>query len=229
VPSPLVTFKSMKLPPPILKHLESKGIKKPTPIQIQAMPAALSGRDIIGIAFTGSGGSQGRAGVRGGNIFGDREAAYSGPNLYGDSLRPSLQGAVSVPDPQPTCPAPRFVACHSHLRQDTGVQCAHADDRPAGGDAHAARYGRGPGGECRLQSQRNGCGSMLPHPGHGTGSTWNCHVTSYCHPPPHTCTHIALARHQQRSSVAHTWLTHPPPQLAPHHCCTPSKGPHHLP
>ncbi|KAI8462283.1 MAG: P-loop containing nucleoside triphosphate hydrolase protein [Monoraphidium minutum] len=55
VPPPLITFREMKLPPPILKHLESKGIKKPTPIQIQAMPAALSGRDIIGIAFTGSG------------------------------------------------------------------------------------------------------------------------------------------------------------------------------
>jgi len=56
VPPPLTSFKDMKLPPPILKLLESKGIKKPTPIQIQAMPAALSGRDIIGIAFTGSGG-----------------------------------------------------------------------------------------------------------------------------------------------------------------------------
>lgn len=55
VPPPLTSFKDMKLPPPILKHLESKGIKKPTPIQIQGMPAALSGRDIIGIAFTGSG------------------------------------------------------------------------------------------------------------------------------------------------------------------------------
>lgn len=55
VPPPLTSFKAMKLPPPILKVLEAKGIKKPTPIQIQAMPAALSGRDVIGIAFTGSG------------------------------------------------------------------------------------------------------------------------------------------------------------------------------
>lgn len=35
--------------------LETKGIKKPTPIQMQATPAILAGRDIIGIAFTGSG------------------------------------------------------------------------------------------------------------------------------------------------------------------------------
>jgi ATP-dependent RNA helicase DDX41 len=31
------------------------GINRPTPIQVQAIPALLSGRDIIGIAFTGSG------------------------------------------------------------------------------------------------------------------------------------------------------------------------------
>lgn len=39
-----------------LQVLERKGIKKPTPIQMQATPAILAGRDIIGIAFTGSGG-----------------------------------------------------------------------------------------------------------------------------------------------------------------------------
>jgi hypothetical protein len=30
-----------------------KGIKKPTPVQIQAIPAVLLGRDVIGIAYTG--------------------------------------------------------------------------------------------------------------------------------------------------------------------------------
>ncbi|CAH2269942.1 jg6053 [Pararge aegeria aegeria] len=39
----------------ILQGLEAKGIKKPTPIQVQGIPAVLSGRDMIGIAFTGSG------------------------------------------------------------------------------------------------------------------------------------------------------------------------------
>jgi ATP-dependent RNA helicase DDX41 len=45
----------MKMPAAVLRVLESKGIKKPTPIQIQGLPVALSGRDMIGIAFTGSG------------------------------------------------------------------------------------------------------------------------------------------------------------------------------
>jgi hypothetical protein len=56
IPPPLPSFAQMKLPPPIARVLVEKGIKKPTPIQIQGIPAALAGRDIIGISFTGSGG-----------------------------------------------------------------------------------------------------------------------------------------------------------------------------
>lgn len=52
---PMLAFKDMRLPQPILKQLESKGIKRPTPIQIQGLPIILAGRDMIGVAFTGSG------------------------------------------------------------------------------------------------------------------------------------------------------------------------------
>ena len=45
----------MRFPGPILDTLKKKGIERPTPIQVQGMPVALSGRDMIGIAFTGSG------------------------------------------------------------------------------------------------------------------------------------------------------------------------------
>ncbi|KAG8318356.1 LOW QUALITY PROTEIN: ATP-dependent RNA helicase abstrakt-like [Homalodisca vitripennis] len=55
VPPPLRTFKEMKFPRGILAGLEAKGITKPTPIQVQGIPTVLSGRDMIGIAFTGSG------------------------------------------------------------------------------------------------------------------------------------------------------------------------------
>ncbi|CAO1637269.1 unnamed protein product [Sympodiomycopsis kandeliae] len=55
VPPLITNFKDMKIPPAIIKHLLSKGIKKPTPIQMQGLPTAFSGRDMIGIAFTGSG------------------------------------------------------------------------------------------------------------------------------------------------------------------------------
>merc|ERR1719444_496763 len=52
---PLRNFAEMKFPHSIVRHLESKNIRRPTPIQMQGLPVALSGRDMIGIAFTGSG------------------------------------------------------------------------------------------------------------------------------------------------------------------------------
>ncbi|WVO14491.1 hypothetical protein L204_102126 [Cryptococcus depauperatus] len=55
LPPPIPHFADMKIPLPVLNYLKSKGIKKPTPIQIQGLPTAFSGRDMIGIAFTGSG------------------------------------------------------------------------------------------------------------------------------------------------------------------------------
>lgn len=53
IPPPLKSFRDMKFPPVLLKALEQKGIQKPTPIQSQGIPTVLSGRDMIGIAFTG--------------------------------------------------------------------------------------------------------------------------------------------------------------------------------
>jgi len=55
VPPPIKTFEGMGLPGDLLSALREKNIKRPTPIQVQGMPVALSGRDMIGIAFTGSG------------------------------------------------------------------------------------------------------------------------------------------------------------------------------
>ncbi|KAJ3413297.1 hypothetical protein HDV05_008214 [Chytridiales sp. JEL 0842] len=55
VPNPIKSFRDMRLPQPIIDHLKGRGIQKPTPIQIQGLPTVLSGRDMVGIAFTGSG------------------------------------------------------------------------------------------------------------------------------------------------------------------------------
>lgn len=54
-PPPIKSFADMKLPKCILEALKKKGIMRPTPIQVQGIPALLTGRDIVGIAFTGSG------------------------------------------------------------------------------------------------------------------------------------------------------------------------------
>ncbi|KAB2611482.1 DEAD-box ATP-dependent RNA helicase 35-like [Pyrus ussuriensis x Pyrus communis] len=55
IPPPTKNFKDMRFPEPILKKLKTKGIVQPTPIQVQGLPVILTGRDMIGIAFTGSG------------------------------------------------------------------------------------------------------------------------------------------------------------------------------
>ncbi len=55
IPAPLRAFADMKLPPAVLRALESEGIRSPTPIQVQGLPVALSGRDMVGVASTGSG------------------------------------------------------------------------------------------------------------------------------------------------------------------------------
>jgi ATP-dependent RNA helicase RhlE len=49
------TFESMDLAPEILLALRDVGYTTPTPIQIQAIPPAVSGRDLIGSASTGTG------------------------------------------------------------------------------------------------------------------------------------------------------------------------------
>ena len=55
VPPPIDSFAAMKLPRALVRRLDEDGIVKPTPIQMQGLPVILSGRDMIGVAFTGSG------------------------------------------------------------------------------------------------------------------------------------------------------------------------------
>jgi len=55
IPPPLKSFREMRFPPEIMAALKAKGIVRPTPIQVQGLPCVLARRDMIGIAFTGSG------------------------------------------------------------------------------------------------------------------------------------------------------------------------------
>ena len=51
----MTNFTDLGLAAPILKALEKQGYVTPTPIQAQAIPAVMSGRDLLGIAQTGTG------------------------------------------------------------------------------------------------------------------------------------------------------------------------------
>jgi ATP-dependent RNA helicase DDX5/DBP2 len=54
-PDPLTTFASTPFAPPLRKALDAAGFPNPTPTQAQSWPIALTGRDIITVAKTGSG------------------------------------------------------------------------------------------------------------------------------------------------------------------------------
>lgn len=55
VPRPVETFDEAGFPNYVLSEVKAQGFAKPTAIQSQGWPMALSGRDVVGIAETGSG------------------------------------------------------------------------------------------------------------------------------------------------------------------------------
>jgi len=50
-----MTFKELGLADPLLKALQAEGYENPTPIQVQAIPILLKGKDLLGVAQTGTG------------------------------------------------------------------------------------------------------------------------------------------------------------------------------
>lgn len=55
VPRPVQSFDECGFPDYLMTSIRAQGFASPTPIQCQAWPMALSGRDVIAIAQTGSG------------------------------------------------------------------------------------------------------------------------------------------------------------------------------
>ena len=51
----MTKFTDLKLDPKVLKAVVEAGYETPTPIQAGAIPPALEGRDVLGIAQTGTG------------------------------------------------------------------------------------------------------------------------------------------------------------------------------
>ncbi|MEO0692438.1 MAG: DEAD/DEAH box helicase, partial [Pseudomonadota bacterium] len=48
-------FDMMALPPKLAAKVAQAGLTTPTPIQAQAIPHAMNGRDVMGLAQTGTG------------------------------------------------------------------------------------------------------------------------------------------------------------------------------
>ncbi|KAK9726617.1 hypothetical protein RND81_05G227200 [Saponaria officinalis] len=55
VPPPVLSFSSCNLPVKLVQNIESMGFDLPTPVQMQAIPAALDGQNLLVSAVTGSG------------------------------------------------------------------------------------------------------------------------------------------------------------------------------
>jgi ATP-dependent RNA helicase DDX5/DBP2 len=55
VPRPVTSFDEAGFPEYLMTSIRAQGFSTPTPIQCQAWPMALSGRDVVAIAQTGSG------------------------------------------------------------------------------------------------------------------------------------------------------------------------------
>ena len=78
----MATFAELRLSEPLLEALTHLGYDRPTPIQEQAIPALLDGRDVIGQAQTGTG----------------KTAAFGLPLLqYVDPADPDVQSLILTP------------------------------------------------------------------------------------------------------------------------------------
>jgi ATP-dependent RNA helicase DeaD len=76
-----LTFDAMGLKPQLLQMIAKKGFENPTPIQVEAIPPGLDGRDIMGQAKTGTG----------------KTAAFGIPILNKIKPQQGLQGMVLCP------------------------------------------------------------------------------------------------------------------------------------
>ncbi|XP_058812302.1 uncharacterized protein LOC131676916 [Topomyia yanbarensis] len=54
-PKPITEFDEIDMPDYVMNEIEKQGYQKPTPIQAQGWPIALSGQNMVGVAKTGSG------------------------------------------------------------------------------------------------------------------------------------------------------------------------------
>ncbi|MCF7203935.1 DEAD/DEAH box helicase [Pseudomonas oligotrophica] len=76
-----MTFASLGLIEPLLRTLETLDYRQPTPIQAQAIPAVLKGRDLMGAAQTGTGKTAGFA------LPVLQRLCTDGPKVAGNSVR----------------------------------------------------------------------------------------------------------------------------------------------
>ncbi len=91
-------FETLGLIDPILKALKEKGYDTPTPIQAQAIPYLLKGRDILGVAQTGTGKTAAFAIPIIQHICGASEEQKNHREIMGLILTPTRELAIQIDD-----------------------------------------------------------------------------------------------------------------------------------
>ncbi|MFP4187085.1 MAG: DEAD/DEAH box helicase [Acholeplasmataceae bacterium] len=113
-----MTFDHLPINKDILKALKDEGYDAPTPIQEQAIPVLLSGKDVLGSAQTGTG----------------KTAAFAVPILQGLSDRPRKEGIkalILAPTRELAAQIDEsFRAYGSHLKLKTAVIFGGVSQRP---------------------------------------------------------------------------------------------------
>lgn len=106
-------FQDLDLNPSILKAIEDQKYKKPTPIQEKAIPAILSGKDLLGCAQTGTGKTAAFAMPILHMLA--KEGAHSGefPQIRALVLAPTRELAIQIGE--------SFMTYGQHLELQTGV------------------------------------------------------------------------------------------------------------
>lgn len=107
-----MNFKELNLSPQLLKSLEEKGYEIPSPIQEEAIPYALAGRDVLGCAQTGTGKTAAFALPIIQNLMKPSEKKYSRRVIRSLILSPSRELALQT--------AENFKEYASH----TSIKCA---------------------------------------------------------------------------------------------------------
>ncbi len=91
-----MNFKELHLIAPILKALEAEGYTEPTPIQEQAIPDVLKGKDLLGCAQTGTGKTAAFAIPILQNLFLQRNHEVGNDNIKALILTPTRELAIQI-------------------------------------------------------------------------------------------------------------------------------------
>ena len=143
----MTTFTDLKLSAPLLQALATEGYEIPTPIQAQAIPALLEGRDLLGIAQTGTG----------------KTAAFALPHPAAPDSTDRRAGPTVRPRPRPDADPRARGPDRRQLPRPTAGTCASPRRRLSAASARARRCRRcarrrRPGRHARPPARPDGAG-----------------------------------------------------------------------